>query len=169
MQAVDVVSALADLVASVTVSRIGRVALTTAESVIEMPNTLVLVTSEGTYILLRYDQGGLTCVSGPDLKALWPSGDHEPGEWLEVAAMPEGPPSSALPATITHVSAQVGIGECQDVLGLTLRTSTGAELVLSTGHDGLEVVTAEEILRVAEEVAQWAKMRIEQVSITPGW
>jgi hypothetical protein len=167
MPAMHVVRALADRVAGVTISGIGRVAMTTADSVIEMSDTLVLVTGEGTYILLRYDQGGLTCAAGPELAALWPAEDREPDEWLEVAAMPEGPPSSAFPATVTQVSAQVGIGEYQDVLGLTLRTSTGAELVLSTGRDRLEVVSADEMRRAAREVARWAKMRIEHVSITP--
>jgi len=164
----DVVRALADRVAPVTISRIGRVAMTTADSTIELSTTLVLVTGDGTHILLRYDQRGLTCAAGPELAALWPAEDHEPDECPAVVDLRDGPPSSAFPATVTHVSALVGIGAYEDVLGLTLRTSTGAELVLSTGRDRLDVVSAEEMLRAAQEVAQWARMRIEPVSITPG-
>ena len=168
MQAVHVVRTLADQLANVTISRIGRVAMTTPHAAIEMPDTLVLVTDDGACILLRYGQGGMSCVSGSDLTALWPSDDHEPDEWLEVAGMPDGPPLSAFPATVTQVSARLGIGDYEDVLGLTLRTSTGAELVFSTGRGQLDVVSGEEMLRVAEEVARWAKMRIERLTLVPG-
>ena len=168
MQAVDVVRSLADRVAPVTISRIGRVAMTTADEAIEMPNTVVLVTGQSTYILLRYSSDGLACASGSDLTALWPADDHEPDEWLEVAAMPEGPPPSAFPATVTQVSAHIGIGTYEDVLGLTLRTSTGAELVLSTGEDQLDVVSKDAMLLSVQKVAEWAKMRVEQVTFIPG-
>jgi hypothetical protein len=168
MQAVDVIRSLADRVAPVTISRIGRVAMTTADDVIEMPNTVVLVTGQSTYVLLRYSPSGLTCASGSDLTALWPADDREPGEWLEVAAMPEGPPPSAFPSAVTAVSAYIGTGTYEDVLGLTLRLSSGPELVLSTGEDQLDVVPKDALLVSVQKVAEWAKMRVEQVTFVPG-
>jgi hypothetical protein len=168
MQAVDVVRSLADRVAPVTISRIGRVAMTTADDAIVMPNTVVLVTGQSSYVLLRYGSGGLACTSGSDLTALWPADDHEPDEWLEVATMPEGPPPSAFPAAVTQVSAHIGTGTYEDVLGLTLRLSTGAELVFSTAEDQLDVVSKDAMLLSVQKVADWAKMRVEQVTFVPG-
>lgn len=82
--------------------------------------------------------------------------------------MPEGPPPSVFPATVTLVSAHIGTGTYDDVLGLTLRTSTGAELVLSTGEDQLDVVSMDAMLLSVQKVAEWAKMRVEQVTFIPG-
>ena len=75
--------------------------------------------------------------------------------------------SSAFPATITHMSARIGTGRYQDILGLTMRTSTGPELILSTGQGMIEAVTDDEMVRAADQVAQWVKMRVEQVAFTP--
>ena len=66
------------------------------------------------------------------------------------------------------MSAHIGTGTYEDVLGLTLRLSTGAELVFSTAEDQLDVVSKDWMLLSVQKVADWAKMRVEQVTFVPG-
>lgn len=166
MQARENLRTLAERLGTAAVDGIGRIGIAAGDEVIPMLRTVVL-RSGGGYVLLRYEQAGLSWGAAPTLAEMWPADDLDDDEVLEVVPLDGAPAASVLPRAVTRVSGLIGVGPYEDVLSVTLHLAGGTDIVLVTSDEAIEVTTADRARQTSEAVAAGQGMTVEPVSLLP--